>query len=99
MPLPILEVAFDLGDVFVFHVFFNDLGIYTNCRGVVTAILLATLTLKTTLVLVFLTSLALLDGRLLVLATRYVNRTSISRLSLLGVFFLLFYRLVPSRRP
>ena len=60
-----IEVALNLEDIS--YIFFDDIGIYTYCKGVVTAIFSATLAPKTSLVLVFLASLALLVRRLLVL--------------------------------
>ena len=69
------EVALNLGDIF--YDFFNDIGICTCCRRVMTATPLATLAPKTSLALVFLASLALMGG----LSTRYVSRGKISGLS------------------
>ena len=71
MSLPMAEVALDLEDVFfVFSVFLNNVDVYTHDSKVVIAIFLATLVPKTSLVLVFLGSLALVSRRFLVLTTR-----------------------------
>lgn len=89
MPLLMAEVALNLGDVF--YVFFDDIGICTYCKKVVTTTSLATLMLKTSLALVLLASLALMGE----LPTRYVRIGKISRFSPFGVFFLFFCRLIP----
>ena len=85
--------ALDLRDVFLF--FFNDVGVSTYCKKAMVTTFLAPLMLRTSLViLVFLTNLALVGGKLLVFATRYVSKRSVSRLSLSKVFVFLFYRSV-----
>lgn len=89
------KVALNLEDVFsVFSVFFDDVSVCIYCRRVVIVTFLATLTSKTFLILVFLVSLALVDRRLLVLATRYISRRNVSILSLSSVFFLFLCGLV-----
>lgn len=98
MPLSIAEVALDLEDVLSFV--FDDISVCTRGRGVMTITFLAILVPKTFfVVLVFLASLALVDGRLLVLAIRYISRKSVRRLNLSEVFLLLFLRLVLSGTP
>ena len=87
------KIALNLGDVFFF--LFNDIGVCTYCKGVITAIFLIILTPKTSFVLVFFTSLALAGRKLLVLATRYISGKSVSTLGSSRVFFLLFYGFVP----
>lgn len=51
------------------------------------------------MVLVLLAKLALVFGRLLVLATKHISGKNINRLSLSGVFVLLFHGLVPLGTP
>ena len=89
MPFLVTVELFDLEDVLFF--LFDDIDVSTYYRKVITTISLAFLVPKTSLmVLVFLANLALMSGRLLVLATRYVSRRNISRFSLFGVFLFLF---------
>lgn len=89
-------VVLNLGDIFYY--FFDSIGVSIRCRGVMaTTTLLDLLAPKTSLlvVLVFLASLALVGGRLLVFATRCINGRNVSGHSLFGVFLLFFCRLVP----
>ena len=91
------KVALDLEDVFlVIPVLLNDVDICTCCKEVVIATFLATLASKTFLVLVFLACLALVGRKLLVLATRYISKSSINGLNSSRVFLLLFCRPVSS---
>ena len=53
--------------------------------------LLTILTPKTSLVLIFFASLALVSRRLLVFAIRYVSRKSVNRLSPFGVLLFFFH--------
>lgn len=83
----------DLEDVFSF--FFNDINIDTYYRKVIAITPLALSTPKTFLmVLVFLASLALISGRLLVFATNYVINKNVNRLSLFGVLLFFLCRLI-----
>ena len=95
MPLFIIVKALKFRNVFSFLL--DDVGISICCRKFVTTTLsLAFLAPKTSLViLVFLASLALVCKRLLILATKYVSRKSVSRLSFSGVFLLLFCKPIP----
>lgn len=94
MSLLMIVVVLDLGNIFNF--LFDGVGISTYCwEAVATIILLATLALRTSLVLVFLASLALVGKKLLVLVTRYVSGRSISGLSLFGVLIFLFCGPIP----
>lgn len=93
MPLLMADIAFDLGDVFLFLL--DNISIYTCFRGVMAVTSLAPLVLKTFLVvLVFFGSLALVDERLLMFAIGYVNRRSVSGLNLFRVFLFLLYGFV-----
>lgn len=97
--LPIIVKKLNLGDIFYFFLDGADISIYsisTRCKKVVAITPSAILTLRIFLVLVFLTSLALVNRKLLVLTTRRIIRRDVSGLSLFGVFFLLFGRFVPS---
>ena len=85
------ELVLNLEDVF--HVLFDNVGVCTYCRRVVTAIFLAILTPRIFLILVLLTGLGLMGG----LLTRYISKGIISRLSPCGVFLLLFSRLTFSK--
>ena len=94
------KVALDLGDVFhVFPVILDDMGLCTYCRKVVIAIFLSTLAPKTSLVLVFLIYLVLVDGKLLVFTTRYISGGSVSGFSSPRVFFLHFCGPIPLGAP
>lgn len=97
MPFFMTVEALNLEDIFLF--LFDSLSMSKYCRRDITITLsLAFLVPRTFLVvLVFLASLALVDRRLLVLATRYVSKRNISKLSLSGVLLLLFHRFVPSK--
>lgn len=95
MPFSMAEVALDLEDVFYF--FFNNVGVYTYYSKGVTATLPATSAPKTSLILVFFASLALVDRKLLMLATRYVSKKSVNELSFFEVFFLFFCKPVLSK--
>lgn len=90
--LVIVEVL-NFGDIF--HFLLNDVGISIYCKRVVATTSLVTLAPSTSLILVFHTSLALVGGRLRVLATRYVNRRNVSRFILSKIFLLLFSKHVP----
>ena len=91
-------VAFDLRDIFNFV--FDSISISTRCRGAVAmTISLTTLTPKTSLVLILLTSLVLVGRKLLLLATRLVNGRSISGFSLSGVLIFFFREPVPLETP
>ena len=82
MFLPMADEALNLEDVFlVFPVFFNNVGICTYCRKVGVAILLAILAPTIFLILIFFACLALMDRRLLLLATKYVSGGSVSGLT------------------
>lgn len=88
--------ALDLKDVsLVFLVLLDDVSICIYCRKVVIATPLATSAPKTSLILNFFPYLVLVDGKLLVLVTKYVSKGSINELSPSGVFFLFFCRPVP----
>ena len=78
MPLPIIVKRFDLKDIFPF--FFDDVDVSTYCKGVMamTLFLATSVPRISFMILVFLASLALISGRLLVLATRYVSGKSVS---------------------
>lgn len=98
MSLLMAGEVLDLKDVFL--VFLDGIGISTHCRKVVaTTIFPATLAPKTSLVLVFLARLALVNRKLLVLIIRCVSGESVSRLYLFRVLLLLLYRLFPPRTP
>lgn len=88
------DITLDLEDIFPFLL--DNISVYTYCKEVMATILfLAPKAPRTFLVVLVLFWLALVDRRLWVLATRYVNRRSISGFSLFGVFFFLFCRPVP----
>lgn len=90
--------ALDLGDILFF--FLDDVSISTYCKKVVATTFLTLSALRISLVvLIFLASLALVDRKLLVFVTRCVSGRSVSRLSLSGVFLLLFLKLVPLETP
>lgn len=94
------DEALDLkDDSFIFSVLFNDVCICTCCKNIVIATFLTTLLAKTSLVLVYLACLALVDRRLLVLAIKCASGESVSRFSFFGVFFLLLFKLVPLEKP
>lgn len=86
MPLLIVVKILNLGNIFPF--FLDDIGVSIRCRQIMTTTLfLPPTTPKTSLMLlVFFVSLTLMERRLWVLATRYVNRKSISRFSFLKSF-------------
>ena len=97
MSLPVAIVAFNLEDIF--HFLLDNIEIrirYREIGATTTPAALFMSKISLLVVLVFLASLALVDGRLLVPTTRYVSKKKISGLSLSRVFFLLFCRLVPS---
>ena len=93
----VIVEALDLRDIF--HFFFDGVGLSTYYKRVMTTNFLATLVSKTYLLLVFFTSLALVSRKLLVLATRYISKRNVSRLSFSGAFFLLFGKSVPLGAP
>lgn len=85
--------AFNLRDIF--HFLFDGIdsvGVNTYYRRVMATTPLATLVPRTSLVLTFLASLALVSRTLLVLATRCVNRRVVSGFSFSGVLLLFFCR-------
>lgn len=87
------DIAFDLGNVFLFLL--DNISIYTYFRRVMAVTSLAPLVLKIFLVvLVFFGSLALVNERLLMFAIGYVNGRSVSGLNLFKVFLFLLYGLV-----
>ena len=94
MPLPIADIALDLGNVLLFF-FKND--IHIRGREVVAMTLsLSSAVPKTLLmVLVFFAGLALMGG----LPTRHVNREKINGLSPSGVLLLLFCKFVLLETP
>lgn len=97
MPFPVIIKARNLEDIFFF--LFDNVGISICCRGVMATTFLAVLVPKTSLmVLVFLASLILVDGRL-VFATKYVSKKSVSRFGFSKIFFLLVCRLVSLETP
>lgn len=81
MPLLMAVEALNLGDVLLFLL--DDIGVSTCCKRVMVTTLFLSLTAQKTIflaVLVFISSLALVDRRLLgVLATRYVSKKGVSR--------------------
>lgn len=92
-----VDIALDLEDIFLF--FFDNVGINTCYIKVMAMTFLASLALKTFLVvLVFFANLALVSKKL-VLVTRYISRKNISRLNLSGVLFLFFCRSVSLETP
>ena len=99
MSLLVIVEILNLGDIF--HFFFDNVGVSTCCKKVIATTFLIPLAPKTSLlvVLVFLASLALVGGILLMLAIRYVSKKCVSEFSFSGVFLLLFHELVPSRIP
>ena len=79
----------DLRDIFPF--FLDDVGVSTHCKRVMAITPSISLTSKTSLVVLFLfASLALVDRRLLVLATKYISGKSVSGLNLSKVFLFFF---------
>ena len=90
MPLPIIEVAPDLGDIFL--LLFNNVGVYIYYKKVVTMTPLATLALEISLVLVFLASPALVNRRLFVLTIRYINGKNVSRFNSFEILLFLLLR-------
>lgn len=100
MSFSIVGEILELGDVsLVFPIFLNDVGIYICCKGVVIATFLTILAPKTSLVLVYLAYLALVDRKLLILVTRYMSKGNVSGFSPFRVFLLFFHRLVLLRIP
>ena len=100
MSFPVIVVALDLRDVF--HFFFDSIGVSIYCRRVLaTTTFSVSLAPRTSLlvVLILLASLALISGRLLMLAIRYVSGRSVSRLSLFKVVLFFFRKLIPSEIP
>lgn len=102
MSLLVTVEALDLGNIF--HFFFDGVGVSTHgvsirCRRVVAITSLVILAPKTSLVLVFLATVALVGRRLLVLATRRISKRDVSRLNLFKVFFLLLGGLIPLKTP
>ena len=83
------------------HFLFDGIGVSIHCKKIMLTLSLTPSTLKISLlvVLVFLASLALVGRKLLVLATRYISRRSISERNPSGVLVLLFCRPIPSRTP
>lgn len=94
MPLFVIVEVFNLVDVFLF--FFDDVSVSTYYRRVIATTLFLALSVPRTslVVLDFLAILALIGGRLLMLATRYVTERSVSALSSFEVFFFLFHGLL-----
>lgn len=87
--------ALNLEDIFLVSlVLLNDVGVCIYCKKVFIATFLAILAPRTFFVLVFLTRLALVDGRLLVLTIKYVSGGSVNKLNPSGVLFLLFCKSV-----
>lgn len=84
----------DLGDIF--HFLFNGIGINICCGKVVSITFLALLATKTSLlvILVFFAPLALVNRRLLVFATRYVNERNVNKLSSFENSLFIFCRLI-----
>lgn len=91
MPFPMVVIALDLGDIFLF---FHKNNVNTCGRRVVAAALFLSSAMPEISweILVFFACLALM-GRLL---TRHVSKEKISRLGFSRIFFLLFCRLVSS---
>lgn len=96
MSFLMIVVVLDLRDIFNFFFDGVDVGTYGK-KAIVTTIFLTNSRLRISLVLVLLTSLALIDRRLLVLATRCINGKSVGELSLSGVFLLFFCGPIPPR--
>ena len=87
MPFLVTVITLDLGDIF--HFLLDSISVSTCYRKVVaTSISSATSAIRNSLVLVLFTSLALVSGRLLVLATRYVSEKIVRGLSPSGVLLL-----------
>ena len=96
MSLPVTIEALDLKDILEFLLDGIDyVGINTHYRGVVATTFSTTLISRTSLVLVFFASLVLVGRRLLVFATKCVNRRGVNRFSPSKVFLLLFCRSIP----
>lgn len=96
MPFSITIETFNLKNIF--FIFLDGIGISINCKKAMVTTFLTPLTPKKFLViLVFLASLALMGKRLLVFATKYISRRSVSGLNSFGVFSVFFYGFVPLR--
>lgn len=89
----VIVVALDLGEIFYF--FLVNVSVSTRYKeAMAMTIHSAILALRTSFILILMTSLALVGGRLLILATRCVSERSVSKLSSSNIFLLLFCRLV-----
>ena len=97
IPFLMTVKASNLRDVFLF--FFDDINISTRCSQVmaITLFLSSSTPRNSLVVLVLFVSLALIDKRLWLFATRYISDKNVNWISLAGVFLLLFCRPVPLR--
>lgn len=93
MLFSVIVKVLDLGDIFPFVL--DDISICIYCKGVMAT---TSLVLRTSLVvLIFFVSLAKVDEKLLILATKYISRRNVNRFSLFKVFLLFFCRLFPRK--